>query len=400
MMSYATRRTTLKFSGAVIAPILAALSGCATQPTASFQPFTPEDLNAKVRSGYYTQKVDNFLVIMDSSGSMQDNYLGAGFPETSATKFSVEKEFLSRMNKTIPDLKLNSGLRTFGFGPCNSWSFTTLNAPIAPYSQPSFQSGVDSLECGGGGSPLAEALDASAVDMQPTQGKVAVIVISDGKRTSGNPVDSAKQLKEQLGDRLCLHSVWVGNPNEPGQALMASLPGIAGCGTYSVVGDVVSSAGAADFVTKVFLQHGDDCSLRDGDGDGVNDCDDQCPNTPKGAKANASGCWILSNVHFDTDKAIIKPVSYSELDDVVKVFEDNPGLRVEVDGHTDSDASDAHNLDLSRRRAEAVRAYLVGHGIAADRLSARGFGESQPIATNATPEGKALNRRVELKVIK
>jgi OOP family OmpA-OmpF porin len=115
---------------------------------------------------------------------------------------------------------------------------------------------------------------------------------------------------------------------------------------------------------------------------------------------NSSGCWVLSNVLFDTDKATIKPVSYPELDDVVRVFENNPGLSVEVDGHTDSQGSDAHNLGLSQRRAAAVREYIVGHGIAAARLTAKGFGESRPVADNDTAEGRALNRRVELNVLK
>ncbi len=91
-MSNNTRTTALKLSGALIAPVLALLSGCASQPMASFQPFAAEDLNSKLQSGAYTQKVDNFLVIMDASSSMDDTYLGTGFPETSsADKFSVEK---------------------------------------------------------------------------------------------------------------------------------------------------------------------------------------------------------------------------------------------------------------------------------------------------------------------
>ncbi|HUL11121.1 MAG TPA: OmpA family protein, partial [Methylococcaceae bacterium] len=263
-----------------------------------------------------------------------------------------------------------------------------------------FQSTLDSLECSSGGSPMGEALDAAAGDLQATQGNVAVILVSDGKQATGEPIKAVSQLRQQLGDRLCLHTVWVGNPGEPGQGLLGSLSTTAGCGTDSAVSDVVSSAGAADFVTKVFLQRGEDCSTRDSDGDGVDDCNDRCPDSPKGAKVNASGCWVLTNVLFDNDKAVIKPVSYPELDDVVKVFEENPGLRVEVDGHTDSRGSDAHNLDLSQRRAAAVRQYLVGHGVAPERLEAQGFGESKPVADNDTAQGMALNRRVELNVLK
>ncbi len=102
---------------------------------------------------------------------------------------------------------------------------------------------------------------------------------------------------------------------------------------------------------------------------------------------------------FDFDRATIKPVSFGELDFVVKVFKENPGLRVEVDGHTDGLGTDAYNMKLSQRRAEAVRGYIVSHGIAPDRLTARGFGKRMPVADNNTDEGRALNRRVELKVL-
>lgn len=397
------KRTPLNFPGTLVPLVLLALSGCAGQPVSGFQPFTPEDLNGKIKSGEYTQKIDSFLVITDASSSMDDTYLGPGFPETpSADKFSVEKEFLSRMNKTIPDLKLNSGLRTFGFGPCLEWGFTELNAPMAPYSPSAFQGALDRLECASGGSPMGRGLGAAAEDLQTAQGKIAVILLSDGKQASGGPGKAVRQLKRQFGDRLCLYTVWVGNPEEPGRALMSFLPDIAGCGTAAEVGDVVSSAGVADFVTKVFLQPAarDDCSIRDSDGDGVNDCDDQCPNSPKGAKVNAKGCWVLTDVLFDTDKAVIKPVSYPELDDAVRVLQENPGLIVAVDGHTDNRASEAHNLRLSQRRADAVREYFVRHGIAEGGLTARGFGESNPIADNDSAEGMALNRRVEIRVLK
>ena len=386
--------------GRILVPVVVAiLSGCATHPAATFEPFTPQDLNSKLRAGLYEQKVDNFLVIMDASSSMNETYEGSGFTETtSATKFSVEKEFLSRMNQTIPDLKLNYGLRTFGFGPCLGWHFTHLNAAMTAYSQPAFQSTVDSLACAGGGSPIGEALDAAAEDLAASQGNIAVILLSDGKQAGGQPREAAAKLKQQYGDRLCLHTVWTGNPDEPGQTLMGSLPAVAGCGTESRVGDIVSSAAMAGFVETVFLAKGN--PVLDSDGDGVLDPDDQCPGTPKGAKVNQVGCWVLANLLFETDKSIIQPVSYPELAQVVTVFEKNPGLRVEVQGHTDSVGSDAHNLQLSQRRAEAVRAYLVDHGIAANRLMAQGFGETDPVASNNTEAGRALNRRVELKVLR
>jgi OOP family OmpA-OmpF porin len=137
------------------------------------------------------------------------------------------------------------------------------------------------------------------------------------------------------------------------------------------------------------------CPL-DSDGDGVPDYLDQCPGTPKGAKVDSRGCWVLRNLHFDLDKSEIKPESYPVLDEAVKVLKENPGLRVEIEGHTDSQGSAAYNQGLSERRADAVMRYMTGKGIDSSRLSTKGFGLTRPVADNATAEGRALNRRVEL----
>jgi OOP family OmpA-OmpF porin len=87
------------------------------------------------------------------------------------------------------------------------------------------------------------------------------------------------------------------------------------------------------------------------------------------------------------------------LDEALTVLQKNPGMRIEVQGHTDSDGADAYNLDLSNRRAQAVVGYFAQKGIEANRLSAKGYGESKPVADNKTREGKAQNRRVELQPI-
>ncbi|MDA8404598.1 MAG: outer membrane beta-barrel domain-containing protein [Desulfobacteraceae bacterium] len=137
------------------------------------------------------------------------------------------------------------------------------------------------------------------------------------------------------------------------------------------------------------------CPL-DSDMDGVPDYKDECPNTPKGAHVDTRGCWVIQGVLFDTDKAIIKTAYVRELDDVVTVMNNNPGLRFEIQGHTDNVGSAAYNQKLSERRASAVKGYLVKKGVKADRLTSKGFGFNHPAATNNTVEGRALNRRVEI----
>ena len=112
------------------------------------------------------------------------------------------------------------------------------------------------------------------------------------------------------------------------------------------------------------------------------------------------GILLLAPVYFDHDAATIKAESFGILDEVAQTLVEHPEiLSVEVAGHTDADGPDAYNLALSQRRVDAVRAYLIGKGVAADRLTAKGYGESRPLTTNATEDGKAKNRRVEFTIL-
>ena len=108
---------------------------------------------------------------------------------------------------------------------------------------------------------------------------------------------------------------------------------------------------------------------------------------------------VLEGVNFQTGKAVLLPESEQILDRVAAALLARPELKIEVGGHSDADGSESANRKLSQRRADAVRTYLVKKGVPAERMTAKGYGESQPIADNKTPEGKAKNRRVELKAI-
>jgi OOP family OmpA-OmpF porin len=108
---------------------------------------------------------------------------------------------------------------------------------------------------------------------------------------------------------------------------------------------------------------------------------------------------VLRGVNFESDKAILLASSKTILDRVAASLLEHPDVRIEVAGHCDAQNTDAHNLALSDARAKAVRDYLMSKGVAGDRLQANGYGESQPIADNNTKEGRAENRRVELKRI-
>ncbi len=110
--------------------------------------------------------------------------------------------------------------------------------------------------------------------------------------------------------------------------------------------------------------------------------------------------YTLRNVHFDTGKATLKPVSFEALNELVDFLKRKSTVEIEIAGHTDDVGDDDSNLKLSQQRAESVKNYLVSKGIAASRLTPKGYGETRFISKNDTEEGKAMNRRTEVKILK
>lgn len=150
------------------------------------------------------------------------------------------------------------------------------------------------------------------------------------------------------------------------------------------------------------------CPVPDSDGDGINDDNDKCPKLAGVAAYN--GCPIINNelikivqyaarnILFETKKDILLAGSKTKLNDVVKVLQENPILKLIIEGHTDNVGSEENNQMLSEKRAIAVKAYLTSKGISENRLQPVGYGESKPLYDNDSQEGRNLNRRVELKL--
>jgi OOP family OmpA-OmpF porin len=141
----------------------------------------------------------------------------------------------------------------------------------------------------------------------------------------------------------------------------------------------------------------------DADDDSVANNVDACPDTPQGTRTDARGCELrheirLPLVTFEYGSDRLKPEASKTLDEAVATLRLNPDVSVEVAGHTDGRGSGAYNLDLSQRRAEAVRLHLIERGVA-NVLTARGYGEREPIADNMTEAGRAENRRVVLRML-
>ena len=147
-------------------------------------------------------------------------------------------------------------------------------------------------------------------------------------------------------------------------------------------------------------------TLSDRDGDGLLDGSDLCPDvagtvenhgcrTYKRVVVKPDKLELTEKIMFESDRATIDAQSFPLLDDVVQALQDNKSFRVRIEGHADSSGPDGHNQTLSNDRAAAVLAYLESHGVAKDRLTSKGFSSSEPAVSNATPEGRETNRRVE-----
>ncbi len=144
--------------------------------------------------------------------------------------------------------------------------------------------------------------------------------------------------------------------------------------------------------------------LKDSDGDGVVDDKDQCPDTAAGERVDGNGCPLgkviaLKGVTFEFNKTRLRPDAQTILDWATDILKKYPDMQVEVAGHTDSVGGDAYNQKLSEGRAGAVRDYFVEKGVPETQVTVKGYGKTEPIADNATDEGRELNRRVELRVL-
>jgi OOP family OmpA-OmpF porin len=394
------------------------MSGCAGKMPApvDFQP---------VGTDGYTQKVDNFVVVMDASSSMTSRLEGT-------PKFLLAKSLVERFNGTIPGITASGALRTFGHDKGISPNATDLFFGMGAYSRDGFAAGLDKVNRPGGFSPMGSAITGAAADLKGLSGKSAVIIFSDGQDPIDVPLVAAQNLKKMYGDNVCIYTVAVGSGPE-GIELMQEIADIGGCGLSVTADDLASSAQMASCVKTIFFEEAKMIAPpkkndADGDGvldekdmcpntpagvavdekgcpqdmdkDGVQDYRDTCPNSPLGAMVDEKGCWKLPSVLFDFDKYSIKDEAMPWLTHVAEVMKLNQDLTLIVNGHTCIIGTEAYNQVLSEKRAKAVIDTIAGKGISRSRFTYKGFNFAYPAATNKTKEGRALNRRADMVPVK
>jgi len=396
--------------------------------------------------GKLVPKVDNFIILVDLSGSMFMTKQGKV-----PAKAKLVKDFLAAINRGIPELGYVGAIQTF----------PPSKTVIGPqrYTRYTFENAIRSLpEKGkifGNQTPLGKGilgLDPVLRDMPP--GKTAIVIFSDGEENLD--VDALKAQKKLMGQYPDISFNTVSFADEAGAK--ATLEKMSGASDgISVEGrELLADAVLLDrFVEDVFYRvevpldsDGDGvvddldscpdtpkgvtvdakgCPLDsdgdgvpdyldrcpgtpttvvvdssgcpiDSDGDGVSDYLDRCPDTPEGATVNEVGCWALrATALFNTNSSYIMGSAYTLLDEVVTILQENPEMKLEIQGHADNTGTPEYNLWLSERRASRVMEYLLSKGIDSQRLAAKGYGSTQPVISNDTEEGRARNRRVELK---
>ena len=399
MLSHAGRGV-----AALLALAMLLALGCASTPP----PPPPTYNSAQLGSGSFSQAVDGFLLVLDASGSMS-NYTHIGRTRE-ARGYEIVNAVATSMIASIPELSFQSGVRSFGQGNCLPAAESSLLTGMSKFSRGSAQAAVDQIACSGGPSPLGSAFEAAITDFAEIGGKKAVIVVSDGLQMGSDDIRAAAQMHAETG--ACIYAVQVGD-SPAGRAFLEKVVATANCGSVVSARELQDSRAMGDFVTMALLARSaarptPPAPPADSDGDGVTDDKDKCPGTPRNAPVDENGCelegvktteegtWTVSGeVLFASNRAELRPEARRVLDQIADFLERNEAISVTIEGHTDSMGSEAHNQDLSQRRAQAAVDYIAGQGVAASRLGAVGKGESEPTAPNDTPENRAKNRRVE-----
>lgn len=338
------------------------LAGCASAP------YSPTPFEATgIDTSAYVAKVDAFAVVLDASSSMN-------FDTEDRKNFYTAKDVVTHMNQTIPELGYRAALVGFGSGSCVNREDARLVYGPDTYQRAGFSEGLATLECAGGVTPMSQGVSAAGESVKEGTGRVALILVSDFWEINSNKVlATADRLKADYGDRLCIHTVKVGDDEKSGD-LITALAGVNSCGSSTDAASLASPSAMSAYVTDVLLE----------------------PAPVVRYEKNTMSASAL----FDHDKSVLKEegkTALHALDESIKARGANV-VDIDVIGHTDSDGTEEYNMGLSIRRAEAVRDYMVSEGVNADIIDVSGEGESNPIASNATKEGRAENRRVDVHV--
>ncbi len=356
--------------GSAIALLALVSLACAAPPLPEQAPpqVSPLQVNPGARLG-----TDRVVILPDASGTM---YARGTFPEAKA----LSRGFIAGM----PNGSYDAGLISFG-------GTDRITVPVGPFDRGTLASTAADLRVlgdidgRGGNTPYHRVFQEIQEQVTGAGGSGAVVVFSDGlPDRDAWALMAAAQLAEAHGGELCFHTVQTGN-DPAGAALLQQLSQVTSCGSFRTSDAVRDPSGMMALERDVFRPSGGGATTGGRTTSGSGLPSDTCGDLVR-----------LRGVEFDFDESVIRPDAQPVLDVAVDQLNACPKSRVRIDGHTDWIGTKEYNQGLSERRAEAVRRYLTGKGIQSNRLRTQGFGETDPIASNQTREGRARNRRVEI----
>ena len=355
--------------------------------------FKPVDLNPQMKSGQVVQKPDNFVVLFDKSASMGNSH---GKPMVNeASRLIHAKDATKNMIATIPEIKLNAGLRTF-------WSNeTALIYGMKRLVKEDYTKAINSIEFVNGRTPLAKAITAAGNDLRGAAGNSAIIIVSDFSDLPG--VDDIRpevviaamtKVNAEYGDKLCVYAVQIGYVRDGKELSEQIVQNVEG--GYTVNADkLVTPAAMAAFVERVIsgncLRY-KQLAAQPREKVVVVATEPMVEEKVVAAMAEAKAeekivILAFEDIHFDFDKSTLKPEAQTILKRNIQMLKDNPKAKVRIAGYTSASGTEDYNQKLSERRANAVKAYLINEGIITpDRLSIIGYGEADPAMYEAAPK--------------
>jgi OOP family OmpA-OmpF porin len=350
----------------VLIALLAA--GCTAKTLPSEPPLSVSPLRL---GGGEVRTTDQVIAITDASGTM---YHHGTFPLAKALTQTFVAAMPERDVRSARGGGYDAG--SIGFGGDDR-----IAAPLAPFDRAALAQTADSLrilgEVGGwgGSTPYHDVLAESRSALAGKSGMAALVIFSDGLPDDEEAaIRAARVLIAAYSGSVCIHTVQTGD-DPSGAAFLDRLSKLTGCGSSRDAESVQTVNAFMQFTRDVFT----------GERTAPAPTPDPC-----------AGVVRLRGVEFEFDSAELTGVSSVVLDAGAEELRKCPNVAVRVEGHTDAIGAEVYNQALGLRRADAVARHLVGAGIAAGRVTARSYGESRPIASNDTDEGRALNRRVEL----
>ena len=369
------------------------LSGCAGKSMGPADTgCTNNNINSMLKSGDYQKKIDSFLIIQDASSSMSER--AAGTTASYESKLAQSKDLVRCLNDTLPDnFDVNAGLR--GLGPFHSEK--GLIYGMTGYTKAGLDSAILSIGGTGGITPMANSLIHGSYDLLDKPGKKAVIIFSDGVNTdAASPATAAASMKEMHGNNICIYTVLLGD-DPKGKVVMEQIAAAGKCGfaidSGSIQGEGIlyigDPQGMDQFVTEVFLTKVMKKPVE------VKPVMKKPVEVKPVMKKPVEKISMTLHFEFDFDKAVVRPEAHDDATKIADALKKFPGAKALLEGYTDNVGAEKYNMGLSRRRAESVKMYLVEKfNIDAARVSTVGYGESNPVATNDTPAGQQMNRRV------